>query len=198
MRSHGSAPGHFAGCSVLRQAAPARKYLPAAAGTTWGSSAFGCNARRPNYRTAKAVTWLRENFEKTMNVDDLASMTGVSKSTLHHHFRGLTAMSPLQFQKRLCCTAEYAYKRNRRCECSLCGRLRKSEPNQSEYKRLFGNPPNARCAGIASVPGDCDSAPTINKKLKDVKTRAAITKICEKGLQENRKGTSPRRQARIT
>src|SRR6202142_3414106 len=54
-----------------------------------------------NYRTAKAVNWLREHYEKTLNVDDLASMTGMSRSTLHHHFRSLTAMSPLQFQKQL-------------------------------------------------------------------------------------------------
>src|SRR5580658_11271277 len=54
-----------------------------------------------SYRTAKAVAWLRENFEKTLNVNDLASMAGMSRSTLHHHFRGLTAMSPLQFQKQL-------------------------------------------------------------------------------------------------
>src|ERR1700730_9260922 len=40
-----------------------------------------------NHRTAKAVNWLRENHEKTLNVDDLASMTGMSRSTLHHHFR---------------------------------------------------------------------------------------------------------------
>src|SRR3984957_11449592 len=54
-----------------------------------------------SYLTAKAVTWLRENFEKTLNVDELATMAGMSRSTLHHHFRGLTAMSPLQFQKQL-------------------------------------------------------------------------------------------------
>src|ERR1700722_9311082 len=54
-----------------------------------------------SYLRAKAVTWLRENFEKTLNVDELASMAGMSRSTLHHHFRGLTAMSPLQFQKQL-------------------------------------------------------------------------------------------------
>jgi AraC-like DNA-binding protein len=54
-----------------------------------------------SYRTAKAVTWLRDNFEKTLNVDELASMAGMSRSTLHHHFRGLTAMSPIQFQKQL-------------------------------------------------------------------------------------------------
>ena len=54
-----------------------------------------------SYRTGKAVSWLRENFKKTLDVDELASLAGMSRSTLHHHFRGLTAMSPLQFQKQL-------------------------------------------------------------------------------------------------
>src|SRR6202021_3251866 len=54
-----------------------------------------------SYLTARAITWLRENFEKTLNVDEAGSMAGMSRSTLHHHFRGLTAMSPLQFQKQL-------------------------------------------------------------------------------------------------
>src|SRR6478752_10451340 len=47
-----------------------------------------------SYRTAKAVTWLRDNFKKAQNVEELASMTGM-RSTLNHHFRGLTGMSPL-------------------------------------------------------------------------------------------------------
>jgi transcriptional regulator GlxA family with amidase domain len=42
-----------------------------------------------SYQTA--VTWLRKNFEKTLNVNELASMAGMSRSTLHHHFHGLTA-----------------------------------------------------------------------------------------------------------
>src|SRR6202051_3356460 len=38
-----------------------------------------------SYRRAKAVTWLRENFKKALDVDELASMTGMSRSTLNHH-----------------------------------------------------------------------------------------------------------------
>src|ERR1700719_906894 len=53
------------------------------------------------HRTAKAVAWLRSNYEKPLRVERLAAAAGMSRSTLHHHFRALTAMSPLQFQKRL-------------------------------------------------------------------------------------------------
>jgi hypothetical protein len=51
------------------------------------------------HRTAKAVAWLRSNYEKPLRVEHLATIAGMSRSTLHHHFRALTAMSPLQFQK---------------------------------------------------------------------------------------------------
>ena len=50
---------------------------------------------------ATAIDWLKDNFNQPLRVDELAAHSGMSKSSLHHHFRSLTAMSPLQFQKRL-------------------------------------------------------------------------------------------------
>jgi len=52
-------------------------------------------------RTAKAVAWLKANYEKPLRVEELASVAQMGISTFHHHFRSLTAMSPLQYQKRL-------------------------------------------------------------------------------------------------
>lgn len=52
-------------------------------------------------RTAKAVAWLRENYAKPLRVEELAQIAGMGLSTLHHHFRSLTSMSPLQYQKQL-------------------------------------------------------------------------------------------------
>jgi AraC-like DNA-binding protein len=54
-----------------------------------------------SHRTAKAVTWLRTHYAKPLRVEDLASIAQMGVSTLHHHFRSLTAMSPLQYQKQL-------------------------------------------------------------------------------------------------
>jgi AraC-like DNA-binding protein len=53
------------------------------------------------HRTARAVSWLRTNYAKPLRVEQLASMAQMGVSTLHHHFRSLTAMSPLQYQKHL-------------------------------------------------------------------------------------------------
>ena len=52
-------------------------------------------------RTAKAIAWIRANYAKPLRVEDLAHVAGVGVSTLHHHFRSLTAMSPVQYQKQL-------------------------------------------------------------------------------------------------
>jgi AraC-like DNA-binding protein len=97
-----------------------------------------------SYRTAKAVTSLRDNFKKTLNVDELASMTGMSRSTLNHHFRGLTAMSPLQFQKQLRLHAARQKMLTEELDAaSAAFEVGYKSPSQfnREYKRFFGQPP---------------------------------------------------------
>jgi AraC-like DNA-binding protein len=52
-------------------------------------------------RTARAIAWIKDNFAKPLRVEELAEIAGMGVSTLHHHFRALTAMSPLQYQKQI-------------------------------------------------------------------------------------------------
>ena len=97
-----------------------------------------------NHRTAKAINWLRENYEKTLNVDDLASISGMSRSTLHQHFRSLTAMSPLQFQKQLRLHAARQKMLTEELDAaSAAFEVGYESPSQfnREYKRFFGQPP---------------------------------------------------------
>jgi AraC-like DNA-binding protein len=54
-----------------------------------------------SHRTAKVIEWIKTNYAKPLRVEDLAQIAGMGVSTLHHHFRALTAMSPLQYQKQL-------------------------------------------------------------------------------------------------
>jgi AraC-like DNA-binding protein len=54
-----------------------------------------------SHRTARAIAWLRANYAKPLHIDELATVARMGVSTLHHQFRALTAMSPLQYQKRL-------------------------------------------------------------------------------------------------
>jgi AraC-like DNA-binding protein len=53
------------------------------------------------HRVAKAVSWLRENFSQPMMVEDLAELVHMSVSSFHEHFKSVTSMSPLQYQKVL-------------------------------------------------------------------------------------------------
>ncbi len=54
-----------------------------------------------SHRTARAIAWLRANFAKPLHMEELAAVARMGVSTLHHQFRALTAMSPLQYQKQL-------------------------------------------------------------------------------------------------
>ena len=53
------------------------------------------------HRVAKAITWLRENFSQPMKVEELAELVNMSVSSFHEHFKSVTSMSPLHFQKVL-------------------------------------------------------------------------------------------------
>lgn len=95
-------------------------------------------------RTAKAITWLRSNYARAVRVEDLADVAGMGVSTLHHHFRTLTSMSPLQYQKQL----RLQTARTRMLVDGLdaanaafeVGYESASQFNR-EYSRLFGQPP---------------------------------------------------------
>src|SRR5271154_5838948 len=95
-------------------------------------------------RTAKAIAWVMANYAKPLRVEDLAQIAGMGVSTLHHHFRALTAMSPVQYQKQLRLQAA----RGRMLIDGLdaagaafeVGYESASQFNR-EYSRFFGQPP---------------------------------------------------------
>lgn len=95
-------------------------------------------------RTARAITWLKENYRRPLHIDELASIARVGVSTLHHQFRALTSMSPLQYQKTLRLHA--ARKRmllgglDATSAAYEVGYESVSQFNR-EYSRLFGQPP---------------------------------------------------------
>jgi AraC-like DNA-binding protein len=95
-------------------------------------------------RTAKAVAWLRENYAKPLRVEDLASVAQMGVSTFHHHFRSLTAMSPLQYQKQLRLhTARVRMLMDGLDAASAAFEVGYESPSQfsREYSRFFGQPP---------------------------------------------------------
>jgi len=97
-----------------------------------------------SHRTAKAVTWLRANYKKPLRVEELASVAQMGISTLHHHFRALTSMSPLQYQKHLRLHTARERMLNDDLDATTAafevGYESISQFNR-EYSRFFGQPP---------------------------------------------------------
>ena len=101
-------------------------------------------AGSPSQQIAKAVAWLKQNFTQALRVDDLATRTHMSPSTFRQHFRAITGMSPLQFQKQLRLQEARQLMLNQNIDASNAGGLVGYEsPSQfsREYSRLFGAPP---------------------------------------------------------
>ena len=97
-----------------------------------------------NSQILRAVEWLKTNFNQALSVEDLASYSQMSLSAFHHHFREITAMSPLQYQKwlrlqdarRLILTAHYDVTR-----AAFKVGYESSSQFSREYSRLFGVSP---------------------------------------------------------
>jgi AraC-like DNA-binding protein len=84
-----------------------------------------------------------------MRIDDLARLSGMSPSGFHRHFRAVTAMSPLQFQKRIRLQEARSLLAARPGDIAGVGHLvGYDSPSQfnREYRRLFGSPPGQDAA----------------------------------------------------
>ncbi|HEX3117676.1 MAG TPA: AraC family transcriptional regulator [Candidatus Acidoferrum sp.] len=97
-----------------------------------------------SHRTAKAIAWIAANYAKTLRLEELAELSSMGVSTLHHHFRMLTSMSPLQYQKQLRLqSARNLMLNNGMDAASAAFEVGYESPTQfnREYSRFFGQPP---------------------------------------------------------
>ncbi|KRE99556.1 AraC family transcriptional regulator [Frateuria sp. Soil773] len=95
-------------------------------------------------RVSHAIGWLKNHYREPLRIDALAEAVNMSASSLHHHFRALTAMSPLQYQKQLRLQEARRLLMARHCDvASAAHRVGYESPSQfsREYSRLFGAPP---------------------------------------------------------
>jgi AraC-like DNA-binding protein len=96
------------------------------------------------HRIARAIERLRKDFDQPLRIEDVARESGMSVSGFHHHFRAVTAMSPLQFQKRMRLQEARHLMLVEDLDAASAGfRVGYSDASQfnREYKRLFGAPP---------------------------------------------------------
>lgn len=120
----------------------------------WHLRAIATHGEQSN-RTAKAVEWLKENFSKPLRIERLAELSHMGVSTFHHHFRQLTSMSPLQYQKQL----RLHVARQRMLTGGLDAASAAFEVGYEsasqfsrEYARFFGQPPMRDVKTLRTLP----------------------------------------------
>jgi len=96
-------------------------------------------------RISVAINWIRQNFAQTIRVEALAEMAALSVSAFHRHFKAVTALSPLQYQKRVrLLHARSQLIAGQGNATSVSFSVGYESPNQfsREYARLFGLSPS--------------------------------------------------------
>ena len=117
------------------------------AGRLWRMASVGSQS----HRIVRAVDWLRANYAQPLRIDELADHVQMSPSTLHHHFRLLTAMSPLQYQKWLRLNEAKRLMLNEHLDAANAAfNVGYESPSQfsREYSRLFGVTPKRDINGL--------------------------------------------------
>ena len=95
-------------------------------------------------RISRAIGHLREHLDEPLKIDDIARELGMSVSGFHHHFKSVTAMSPLQFQKQIRLQEARRLMLGEDVDAASAGfRVGYEDPSyfSRDYKKLFGSPP---------------------------------------------------------
>jgi len=119
------------------------------------------------HKVAKAIDWLSLHYAAPLSIEQLAAHVQMSPSSFHHHFRALTAMSPLQYQKRLRLNEARRLMLNARLDAaSAAFQVGYESPSQfsREYRRLFGSPPKRDIATLRPRRTPSAIRPKANKK----------------------------------
>ena len=96
------------------------------------------------HQIARVIDWLKDNYTESLRIEDLAKQVSMSASSFHHHFKSMTAMTPLQFQKLLRLNEARRIMLTEPVDASTVafhvGYESASQFNR-DYRRLFGAPP---------------------------------------------------------
>jgi AraC-like DNA-binding protein len=100
---------------------------------------------------SRAITWIRGHYDQTLRVDDLAAVAAMSVTSFHRHFRALTSMTPIQFQKQI--RLHEARARLLADPGDIAGAgyaVGYHSPSQfsREYRRMFGAPPSRHAPAL--------------------------------------------------
>ncbi|MBR0645905.1 AraC family transcriptional regulator [Plastoroseomonas hellenica] len=103
----------------------------------------------------RAITWIRANFDRPFRIEQVAAAAHMSASALHEHFKAVTAMTPLQYQKQLRLQEARRLILSQAMDAASAGHsVGYESPSQfsREYSRLFGAPPIRDIARLRAEP----------------------------------------------
>ena len=112
------------------------------------------SAGSQSQQIAQAINWLQSNYTQPLRIDELAAQVSMSTSTFHHHFRSMTALSPLQYQKQLRLQEARRLMLMEHMDAGTASfEVGYESPSQfsREYSRLFGAPPIKDIAKIRQI-----------------------------------------------
>jgi AraC-like DNA-binding protein len=104
---------------------------------------------------ARAIAWLRDNYMQPLRIGALAEIAAMSVSTFHLHFKAITAMSPLQYQKQLRLQEARRLMLAGSIDAASAGQqvgYESASQFSREYGRLFGAPPRRDLALLRGRP----------------------------------------------
>jgi transcriptional regulator GlxA family with amidase domain len=105
-------------------------------------------------QVSRAIRWIRVHHAKPFRIEDLAEMAAMSASSFHRHFRAVTTMSPLQYQKLIRLQEARSRLLAASQDIAAVGlSVGYDSPSQfsREYSRLFGAPPGRDVARLRTV-----------------------------------------------
>jgi len=114
------------------------------------------SSQGPVAQVGHAIALIGKNFRKRLSIRQLATEVGMSPSSLHEHFRNVTAMTPLQFQKQLRLQDARSLMLVEDIDVATASfRVGYESPSQfsREYRRHFGESPTRDIARLRAAPG---------------------------------------------
>lgn len=103
---------------------------------------------------AEVITLIKENYNQPLRVEELAAQARMSPSAFHHHFKSMTALSPLQYQKNLRLNEARRLMMTENLDAAAAAyEVGYENPSQfnREYKRTFGVPPKHDITGLRQM-----------------------------------------------
>jgi transcriptional regulator GlxA family with amidase domain len=100
-------------------------------------------------QVARAIRWIRTRYAESLRIEDLAQLAGMSVTSFHRHFRSVTSMTPIQYQKQIRLQeARARLLANRKDVAAVGFAVGYDSPSQfsREYRRQFGAPPGKHAA----------------------------------------------------